>query len=453
MGNWIAYAAIGLWPILAILMYKIRPVTVATFWTIVGGHMFLPVGTSVDLPMIPPLGKESIPALAALVGCWIIKGKQIPVLGKKGLVRWLLLLFMVEPFMTAELNGMPFFVGGLQLPGMTHYDALSAVINQFIVMIPLFIGRQIFRTYDSQLLLFKMLVIAGLWYSLLILFEIRMSPQLHTWIYGYFPHSFDQMMRYGGFRPVVFMGHGLLVSLYVAVILLAAVVLWQLKVKVRQFSSAKVTYYLLFVLVLCKSTSSVLYGFLGLLLTKLTRIKTQMRVAVILVSIALLYPTISAMNLFPYQAVLEFVGSIEADRARSMGVRFENEQRIIEHGRTKFFFGWGTWGRNRIYDEETGKDETITDGRWVITFSQFGWLGFIGEFGLLATPIFMAYAVSKKIKSQQELILLAAHALIISLITIDQLPNASLAPWLWLLTGSLLGRCDEISKLIRQKAI
>ena len=31
-----------------------------------------------------------------------------------------------------------------------------------------------------------------------------MSPQLHYWFYGYYPSDFNQYMRDGGFRPMVF---------------------------------------------------------------------------------------------------------------------------------------------------------------------------------------------------------------------------------------------------------
>ena len=96
---------------------------------------------------------------------------------------------------------------------------------------------------------------------------------------------------------------------------------------------------------------------------------------------------------------------------------------------------------------------TVTDGLWVITFSQFGWAGFIAEFGLLAIPVFSAKkAASKLANSHKELIMLAAHALLASLIIIDQLPNSSLAPWLWLLVGILLGRSEAIIRKHREEA-
>jgi hypothetical protein len=451
MANWFAYVVLGIWPIVAIWLYRTKPVAMATLWTLLGGHLLLPVGVGIDLPMIPPLGKESIPTLAAFIGCRFIAKKRVPIFGQKGLMRWLLLLFMLGSFITAELNDKPVFIGNLQLPGLTFYDALTTMVNQFIAIMPFLIGRQLFQASENHLLMFRMLVLAGLGYSIPMLFEVRMSPQLHTWIYGFFPHSFIQQARYGGFRPVVFIGHGLLVSFFAAITLLSASVLWQLRYKIRQFSPASVTYYLLFVLVLCKSVASLFYGFLALLLIKVTRIKTQLRIAVVIASMALLYPTMSIMNIFPHQPLLEWVASIDAARAQSMGVRFDNEHRLLEHGQQRFFFGWGSWGRNRIYNEETGEDTSVTDGRWVITFSQFGWLGFIAEFGLLAIPVFSAISVAKFVRSRQELIMIAAHALLLSFAILDQLPNSSLAPWLWLLAGILLGRAEAISRKYREE--
>lgn len=453
MPNWFAYTVLFvLWPLIAIWLYRSKSVTEATLWTILGGHMFLPIGTNVDLPMIPPLGKESIPVLAAFFGCRFIAGRRISFFGLRGWVFWLLLLFILGPFVTAELNGDAIVIGGHRLPPMEHYDAVSAVINQLIVILPFFIGRQLFRTEEDHALLFRILILAGLFYSLLMLFELRMSPQLHRWLYGYFPHSWVQQIRFDGFRPVVFMGHGLWVAFFTAVIVIAATAFWRLKIKVRRFAPAKVTYYLLLLLLLCKSVASVMYGYAAFLLIKVTSFKTQLRVARILVLIALLYPTMSIMNLFPHQTLMEWTQSMSAERAESLGVRFENEDRLLEHAKHRLFFGWGGWGRNRVHSEETGSDITITDGKWIITFGTFGWVGFIAEFGLLTLPVFRAVSVFKWVKTQQEMTFLSAHALLIGFVMIDQLPNASLAPWLWLLAGALLGRTETIFDASRKQA-
>jgi len=444
MGNGFAYAVLALWPLVAIYLYRTQSIQAATLWTILGGFMFLPVKTVVDLPMIPPLGKHTIPVVSALIGCWFIKNKRISYLKELGKIKYLVILFITVPFVTAGLNSAPINIGGRFLPGLTYYDGLSAVVNQFLIITPFFIGRQFFKTYEHQLLMFKILVVAGLFYTLLMLFEVRMSPQLHAWVYDYFPHSFGQQKRFGGFRPVVFMGHGLLVSFFAAVILLSAVALWKSQVKIRNFSPPIVSYYLLVVLVLCKSIASLFYGVFAFLAIKNTKPKSQHKIAVVLVCLAMLYPTLSIMKIFPHQALVNVAESIDVSRAQSLQFRFDNEDMLLSHGRERFFFGWGGWGRNRVFNEETGKDESVTDGRWIITFGQFGILGFIAEFGLLAITVFRAQKAAKFLESKPEQILLAAHALLVGIIMADQLPNASLSPWLWLLAGILLARSESI---------
>jgi len=444
MGNGFAYAVLAIWPLVAIYLYRTQSIQAATLWTILGGFMFLPVRTAVDLPMIPAMGKDTVPVVSALIGCWLIKNKRISYLKELGKIKYLVILFITVPFVTAGLNSEPILIGGRFLPGLTYYDGLTSMVNQLLIIIPFFIGRQFFKTYEHQLLMFKILVVAGMFYSLLMLFEVRMSPQLHAWIYGYFPHSFGQQMRFGGFRPVVFMGHGLLVSFFAAIVLLSAVALWKSKVKILNFSPPIVSYYLLVVLVLCKSIASLFYGVFAFVAIKNIKSTSQHKIAVALVCLAMLYPTLSIIKIFPHQTLVNVAESIDASRAQSLQFRFENEDILLSHGRERFFFGWGGWGRNRVFNEETGKDESVTDGRWIITFGQFGILGFIAEFGLLAITVFRAQKAAKFLESKPEQILLAAHALLVGITMVDQLPNASLAPWLWLLAGVLLGRSESV---------
>lgn len=57
--------------------------------------------------------------------------------------------------------------------------------------------------------LLKVLALACLAYSLLALWEVRMSPRLNREIYGFFGHSWSQHVRYGGYRPILFLNHGI----------------------------------------------------------------------------------------------------------------------------------------------------------------------------------------------------------------------------------------------------
>lgn len=444
MGNNIAYLIMALWPLVAIYLYRSTSIQVATLWIILGGYMILPVRTDIDFPLIPSLGKHSMPIVSALIGIWLIKGRRVSIRSNYGWVKGLLFIYLISPIITVILNGDRIYIAGRILPELTSHDAISVMISQWLYVLPLLFGRQFFRTYEQQLLMFKTIVIAGLVYSTLILFEIRFSPQLHSWLYGYFPHSFAQQVRQGGFRPVVFMGHGLWVAFFVMVVTLSATVLWKDGVKIRRFSPSIVTIYFFALLILCKSIASLLYGIFALLVVRYVSSKMQLRIAIVLVMLTLLYPTMSILKVFPHQQVVEIAEVFDEDRAGSLLFRFEQESILLDHGAKRFFFGWGGWARNRVFDRETGKDESVTDGRWIITFGQFGWIGFIAEFGLLAMVVFRAYKASKLVKERKELHLLAAHATLVGIVMIDQLPNASLQPWLWLVAGILLGRSEDI---------
>jgi hypothetical protein len=136
--NILAYLALFSWPLVAIFLYLSRPVVPATLWTILGAQLLLPVGTNFKFEMVPLLDKTSIPNLCALFGCMIVAGRRVR-LGSFGLTEVLIAGFVIFPVITSLLNGDPIEVGGTVLPGVGIYDGLSALLSQFIVLIPFFI--------------------------------------------------------------------------------------------------------------------------------------------------------------------------------------------------------------------------------------------------------------------------------------------------------------------------
>ena len=111
--NWFAYLALFSWPLVTVFLYQRLSIVRATLWTILGGMLLLPVGTSVDLPLIPPLNKASIPNLAAFLVCQFIVGKKIKLLPNLGLVKGLLFIYILSPFVTALLNSDAIIAGPL----------------------------------------------------------------------------------------------------------------------------------------------------------------------------------------------------------------------------------------------------------------------------------------------------------------------------------------------------
>jgi hypothetical protein len=104
-----------------------------------------------------------------------------------------------------------------------------------------------------------------------------------------------------------------------------------------------------------------------------------------------------------------------------------------------------------VYDEN-GNDRSITDGQWIIAFGQFGFVGFIAQFGLLALPVFLTTRISGSAAAQREFIFLACLTLLVALTVVEQLPNASISSWSWLMAGVLLGQAERIRAQFRKGA-
>jgi hypothetical protein len=440
----LATLALSIWPVVVFTLYRVRPIGQATLWAILGAYLLLPVGTSIKFEGVPQFDKSTIANLSALLGCILIAGRSIRFSNGFGLAEVFVLTLVVGPFVTSELNGDSIAVGDRVLPGVGHYDALSAAVAQFLFFIPFFLGRQFLNGATDTADILRVLIVAGLLYSLPALFEVRMSPQLHTWVYGYFPHSFLQQIREGGFRPVVFLGHGLLVAFFFMTTVVAAAAYWRARVPLGRLPATGMAAYLGGVLVLCKTLGALVYGVALTLLVRFTPPRLQMHFALALVAIALLYPTLRATDLFPTRTLVELAQSIDEERAQSLKFRFDNEDMLLDRAWQRFLVGWGRFGRNRVYDEESGQDLSVTDGRWVITMGTFGLMGFTAEFGLLALAVVRAASAFKLAESEEEQVFLAALALIVAITVVDQLPNASLSPWTWLLAGALLGRAEAM---------
>jgi hypothetical protein len=447
----IAYVALLIWPLVTIYLYSNYSVGRATLWTILGAYLLLPVGAEIKFSGIPAFDKNSIPNLAALICCVFLLRRWPKFFRGFGVAEVLIVVLLVSPFVTSMLNHDPIRVGITVLPGVGAYDALSAAIAQFIFIIPFFLGRDFLRTPENNAEIFRVMVIAGLAYSLPMLFEIRMSPQLHFWLYGYYPTDFIQEVREGGFRPMVFLGHGLLVAFFTMTAAVAAAALWRTKaLVVRRLSPGLITGYLSVLLVLCKTASALMYCALLISMVRWARPRVQLRVASILVMIALTYPVLRAGELIPTASILNATNAVSAERANSLKTRFDNEDRLLDHAWQRPWFGWGRFGRSRVYND-WGSDSSTTDGHWIITMGTFGIVGFVAEFGLLAYTVLRATFSIRFAQTGLDKEYLAALALIVAIGMIDLLPNSSISPWSWLLAGALLGRAEALYVSARQR--
>ena len=405
--NWFAYVALLSWPAVAFYLFYKRPLNQAIIWTILGGYLLLPAGTVIKFEMIPAFDKRSIPNIAAFVGSVLITRRLPKLFRTFGFVEILIVMLLAVPFITSVLNGDSIKIGTTVLPGVGVYDAGSALIAEFLVFLPFILGRQYFRTAADGEEILRALVVAGLLLSLPVLFEIRISPQLSRWIYGYLPTGFATVMRDGGFRPVVFMENGLVTTFFLMTAVLAASALWRTKTRLRHLAPGGITAYLALVLIWCKSLGALVYGALLMPAVRWTTPRLQLRVAMALVIISLSYPTLRILDLVPTQFLVDVAASVSSERAESLKFRLENEDQLLRHASERFWFGWGRFGRNRVY-EESGRDFSVTDGEWIIRLGIFGFFGFLAEFGLFGLCVFRAAAASKALDFRRDAVFTAA---------------------------------------------
>ncbi len=454
MPNTVAYAALLLWPFAALCLFVVqRNLERAIIWSVVASFLLLPSSFSIDLPGVPPLDKVTVPNAMLLLLVVLIPNRPGTMVPKSHMARLLLVALLVGPFFTAMFNPDGFWVGERALRGMTSYDALSNIVAALLMLVPFLVGYAYLATPNAHREILRALVVAGLGYSLLMLFEVRMSPQLHTWLYGYFPHSFGQQIRFGGFRPVVFLEHGLWTAFFAMTIFIAAAVLWRdaredltssrNEVARRRAKYGWSTGYFSVVLVLCKSLASLLYAVLLLPLVALARPKTQIAVASLLVLAAIAYPALRGAGLVPVETIHAAAESLDSERAQSLRFRLDNEDALLARAAERPIFGWGTWGRNRVYDEWSGKDKSVTDGYWIIRIGSYGWTGFLAFFGLLALPVLAVRAQARRPGGAVPGLPTTGLCLLLAINMIELLPNATLPPWSWLIAGAVLGYAER----------
>ena len=450
--NIIAYVVLALWPVVAWQLWKRYEPGVALIWTVLGGYLLLPPLTAFNFPVIPDLDKVSIPNLMALVcALWLLKDK-ISFIPRAWLGKLLIVAYVLSPFGTVLTNGDPLVFQQATIKGMRIYDSLAAISYQMIALMPFFLARRYLGSPEGARAIVAALVAAGLVYSLPMIVEAVMSPQINVWVYGFFQHDFWQTVRYGGYRPVVFLPHGLWVAFFAFMALAAALVTLRNVPAEARPKAALVVIYLAAMLVLCRSAGPILYALVLAPLILLMPPRWQLMLAAVMAMVVIAYPVLRGAHLVPVDQILDFANGLSPDRAFSLRFRIENEEILLARAQERPWFGWGGYGRSFTHDPVNGKALNIADGAWVILMGQYGWVGYITEFGLTALPLLL---LAREALRQGKAMLspwTGAVALILGANMMDLLPNATHIPFTWLMAGALLGEAERLAAIRADRA-
>lgn len=301
------------------------------------------------------------------------------------------------PFRAADIPMVLWLSAGIfasVLNGLGLKDGIQEAFNTFMLWgVPYMAGRLYLSGYKEQLLMCRFFFMAALVYLPFVYFELVMSPQAHRIVYGYMQHDFSQVIRGNGYRPMVFMQHGIMLGTFMCMGTLVGIWCTFTKVfpaKIHNVPTWMLTVVLLISSIACKSSGAVGLMLLGTaLLVTSSKLKTQLLVwVVILIPIA--YISTRATGYWDGQNAVDLVAEkFSEDRSLSLKFRMDNENILIEKAMEKPIFGWGGWGRSRVYDPDTGEDISTTDGFWIITLGRWGFLGLFSVSMIVALPMIL----------------------------------------------------------------
>ena len=444
-------ALVSMLPISLVVCRMLRP-SLAVPGLLIFFLMFMPQRIAFDFQGLPSLDKEVIGYLSVLLGL-LVSRPQLLARARIGQGPDLLVLgMMVFGFFTIWTNRDPLMFGPTFKPGLDLWAGLSTAVDDLLLFgVPFVLGRAVIRNARELRTTLMLLAAAGLVYSALILIEVRLSPQLHNWIYGYHQNQFAKNVRFGGYRPIVFMTSGIAVGIFMTVTVMAAATLARARQTIFGLPAALASYYLLVILIICKSIAAAVWGLAFLPVLSFSPLPWLRRMALVLVAFVAIYPALRMTEIFPVERLVAVAASFDEQRAASLNYRFENEDALLERWRERPFFGWGGYSRNWVYDPDTGRSRTVPDGAWIIQVSSRGLAGLAMILGLYLQPVAYAARNLRRVRSRHDRMILLGAMLIVMVRAMDQLPNGFYTSLPIFLAGGIYRTVQEEVRASRRR--
>ncbi|MBE9144850.1 O-antigen ligase domain-containing protein [Planktothrix mougeotii] len=403
--------------------------------------LFLPQRAVFSFPGLPDYDRATATSYSIMLATYLYHPQRFRTF-KFGWLDIPMLMWCISPFMASITND------------LGAYDGFSSMLTQIVEYgIPYFLGRLYLNSLKGLQELAMGIFISGIIYAPLCWLESVISPQLHRMVYGYHGiHQFSQSYRLGGYRPNVFMKHGLSVGMWMMAATLIALWLWQ-SGTLKKFLNIPMMFWFIGLYIthlIVRSTGAYMYMFFGVVIlfcAKLCRTAFPLLLLILMLS-SYLYLGVTG-NFTGKQAdqIIEVATQMAgAERAASLEFRFDNEELLVVKAKQRMWFGWGGWGRNRIYaySESEGKlkDISVTDSLWIIAYGINGAFGVIGIFGTSLIPPLMFSLFQYPAKTwfrRPQVAGAAVLSVVIVLYVLDNLLNDQYNPVFTLASGGLAG--------------
>lgn len=414
------------WIPVVLLIFSLLPPTRAVIVSFLAAWMFLPM-SGFSIPGLPDYTKTSAATYAVLLGMFIFDAPRVakfrPSLLDLPMAVWV---------------GVSYFSS--ISAGYGSYDGVASVLNKLIVWgVPYFIGRIYLSDLRSMRELALGLFIGGLVYVPLCIFEMRFSPQLHAMVYGFHQHDFAQTRRGGGYRPTVFMQHGLAVGTFMCTAALVGLWLWRSKA-VRMLWGLPMGWLVFGVTataVMCRSTGSTALLLLGIAVLMFTQLFRTSLAVVALIAAPVIYLLARTVGGWTGHELVELASMISEDRAGSISTRLASETALWHRVQPQLLLGAARFTFMGM-DLEEGETAIIPDGMWLIALGVNGLIGLASFVALLLLPplAFLRKAPGR-VWAHPVVAPGAVVAIAVTLYMCDSLFNAMLNPLFVVAAGGL----------------
>jgi len=415
------------------------PAQRAVIISFVVAWLFLPQ-VSYPIPILPPLTKTSTACYGILLATIIYDTERITTF-KPGWLDIPMVIWCLCPIVSQVTNG---------------GSPISPTFLQIISWgTPYFLGRLYLGSLDGLRQLAIGIFAGGLAYIPFTLIEGVKGPILHQMVYGVNAvDDWSQARRMGGWRPVVFMQHGLMVGVWMMTAALIGIWLWQ-SGTIKKFQGRNIKTLAIILTIaffLCRSTGAYsLFGIALIVLFSAKWFRTSLPLLFI-IGYVVFYLYISASGQFSSKDVIDFITQLFGEeRAASLKFRFDMEEILGEKARQRFLFGWGDSGGNRVYNQY-GKDISITDSLWIIAFGAQGAVGLVSLFSSLLLPVVaFCFKYPARTWSNPKVAPAAALGVALTMYVFDCVLNAMTNPIFAVVAGGISGLVLKAPESLKTK--
>lgn len=335
------------------------------------------------------------------------------------------------------------------LNGIGLYDGISCAVADARIYLPLIFLTKVHVTTAPELYQVLRTILGGAFvYAFIAVAEFRLSPRLHSAVWGYFPHSFDQFMRYQHFRPLGMFRHALEMAGFMSVSSLLAVWLWYKKnlPPLWGFVPGWAVVAALLVGLASTMTFSGYGAFLvGLGILALLELHPRRWFLLILPVVVALWMLGRYTDVFDAGFLVRAATSIDPARAESVQYRMDAETMYLNAARSFMWLGMSSTLAMGTTSQSEGALHAI-DAYWLIQLAFNGLIGLLAALVVWTGAIWQTFAGWRRMTPEvRTLALFIATALGLQLI--DFLFNAFPSPFL------MMANVGLISVLLRRRQV